>query len=676
MKISLNWITDYVAIGIPAEKLAHRLTMAGMEVEKIEKIGGDTILELEITPNRPDCLHMIGMAREIAAVLNRSLKPPKVRKIRYPSTPCDVTVLDKEGCSRYIGSLVRNVQITESPMWLQRRLLALGLRPINNVVDITNFCLLETGQPLHAFDYDKLVDGKVLVRRARSGEKISALDGKEYLLDKETLVIADAKHPVAIAGIIGGQETQVTAQTKNILLESAYFQPRDIRRAARALGISTDSSYRFERGVDVCAVEAGANRALALILELAGGRIDQRTDLFFAKRKMSRGAIEVSVHQINALLGASLTSAQCKTILKKLDFEVTVEDRKLLKVRPPSFRGDIHRPVDVVEEVARIIGYDNLPMSLPKVAITSMPKNFWRVYKERMRQALIGQGGYEVITYSMLNHESLIKSSWSHGGGVKILNPLTQEQELLRPTMLPSLLSAVRTNGNRGQRDLRLFEIGKTYSAQGEKETLAVILTGQKFFDWRQDRKDEVDFYDIKGMLQAVENFLRWPSLIYRPIEESYLQTGQAAAIFLQNTRIGVVGKVHPDVLRAWDLKQDKVFFAEMDLSQFFVMEREPVSYAAVPEYPSIIRDISLAVGRDISFQKIADVATKLGGKLLTDVRFVEQYLGDKIPPGSRGIVFSLTYQSSDRTLTEEDVYAVHHQICEALIQDCQAVIR
>ena len=467
MIISLQWIKDYVSCSLPAEKLAHRLTMAGMEVEKIDSVDGDTVFELEITPNRPDCLNMIGLAREVSAVLNKELKIPKVRKPRFPSKKCPIEILERDGCSRYLGVVVRDVKIEPSPEWMQKRLKSVGLRPINNVVDITNFCLMETGQPLHAFDYDRLTGGKIVVRRARKGEKITTLDGEPRELDSSILVIADAKNPLALAGVMGGEASEVTAGTTNILLESAYFDPILIRRAARALGISTDSSYRFERGVDIQTVETGSLRALSLILKHAGGTVSARNDVFVGCRKTTAKPVCISVDEIDEQLGTSLTMQRCKTILKKLGFAVKVSAKRALQVTPPSFRNDIKEPVDVVEEVARVIGYDNLPLSLPSIRAENAQADPRRKFKQKIQNILASQGLCETVSFTLMNAEALAKCGLTQGKIVRLMNPLTTEQETMRPSMLPSMMSVARLNFNRAQRDLALFEGGECLFSVG-----------------------------------------------------------------------------------------------------------------------------------------------------------------------------------------------------------------
>lgn len=383
MKVSVNWVKEYVEFSASPAELAEKLTMAGVEVEAIEKVKGDTVFVCEVTPNRPDCLNMIGVAREFSALLNKTLRIPSTGHLRFPRKPAPVTILDKMGCLRYIGTLVKGVKIASSPPQISKRLEAVGLRTINNVVDITNFCLLETGQPLHAFDYDKLMGGRIIVRRAREGERITTLDGEERTLDSSILVIADQERPVAIAGIIGGKETEVTTSTKNILLESAYFDPVWIRQASRRLGISTDSSYRFERGVDREMVKGGADRALSLMMRWAGGRITHYRDVYPGKNKFNKtnGKISISIPEVNHFLGAQATQRQCIRILSRLGCHVVPQVKDRLFVQPPSFRSDLRQKVDIMEELARIFGYDRLSMSIPEIKISRMTTNPQRIIR-------------------------------------------------------------------------------------------------------------------------------------------------------------------------------------------------------------------------------------------------------------------------------------------------------
>ncbi len=677
MKFSLNWLRDYVTVGVSPEKLAHKLTMAGLEVEKIATVDGDTVFELEITPNRPDCLNMLGLAREVSAILNVSRKTPKLKPVKSSLPPCSIKILDKKGCLRYNGTLVRNVRVGETPAWIQKRITALGARSINNVVDITNFCLLETGQPLHAFDYDKLEGGKIIVRRAQEGETITAIDGVEYGLDPAILVIADARRPVAIAGVMGGKDTEVTATTKNILLESAYFDSALIRRASRALGISSESSYRFERGVDYETVKTGADRAIGLILDAAGGNVAGRSDEETGTREKSKGpAITVTKDGVNEFLGSTLTTARCKNILQRLGCAVAAGKKDVLKVTPPAFRKDIKGEVDVVEEIARVVGYDELPASLPAVATTNVVPEPSQKFRPAVRVLLLAQGANETVSYAMINEKDLIRTKQTHLRGVKIQNPLAQDQGLLRPSLLPSLLSATVFNINRGQKNLKLFEIGKIYGPRGEQETLGIILTGRLDEDWRKTGKPEADFYDIKGIVEQTIARTCRQEIRFESNSQPFLEKGQSASVLVQGGEVGFLGKIEEDVLINWDIKQKNVFFAQVNLEELRRFYSPRQSYRSVSQYPTIARDVSLAVKNSVQFQQVCAMAFRLGGGILNSVKFNEEYRGEKIPVGQRGIVFSLRYKAPDRTLREEEVNDVHAKILRAFAEELGAIQR
>ena len=677
MKISLNWLKEYVAPGISAERLAHKLTMAGHEVEKISPIGDDTVFELEITPNRPDCLNMLGMARETAAILKKPRKFPKIRKPVWPKQKCAVEIEDKQACPRYIGTVIEDVSIKNASQKIIECLTAVGLRPINNIVDITNFCLMETGQPMHAFDYDKLIGGKIVVRRARKGEKIVTIDDVERELDPSVLVIADQKRAVAIAGIMGGKETEVTDETKNILLESAYFDPLLIRRASRKLGLSSDSSYRFERGIDYCMVEDGAARAIELILGSAQGKITKRSDTGTSRKGSPRGQIIISAETINARIGASFNAAQYKDILKRLDFRVSDGKTGAFKITPPSFRGDVKSGEDIVEEVSRIIGYEHLPLSVPQVKASAILPDPKRKARRKARGLFLAQGFNEVITYTMIDRKSLERSNQGDLPRVEVLNPLTQDQGIMRPSMLPCLLAIVRSNVNRGQKDLRLFEAGKIYTVDGEKEVWGVILTGSRAEDWRQDKKENADYYDLKGALEQV--FGRFgiakDRIRFRGEQEKFFASGQSAAVFIEGKKTGVIGTIAEDVLDKWDIKQRNVLFAELDMRGIYTRTRAHLKYQPVSEFPAVTRDISLAVPPSVTAYDIEQTIRKTaeGEKqvVLTNLKFIEKYEGDKIPEGQRGLIFSLTYRSRlARTLRDDEVTETHENLCGVLVRE------
>jgi len=671
----LNWIKDYVKAGIPADKLAYKLTMAGLEVEKTHLSHGDTVFEMEITPNRPDCLNMIGVAREISAICNKPLSLPRRQKINFPKKKCDITIEDKKGCARYIGTLIENVKIKTSPQDIKSKISALGLRSINNVVDITNFTLMENGQPLHAFDYDKLIGGKIIVRRAKKGEKIITIDEEERELDPSILVIADAKRPVAIAGVMGGKETEVTSKTKSILLESAYFDAILIRRASRKLGLSSDSSYRFERGVDYDTVCWGCDRAISLILKEAGGKITARADVKAFKARTKRQAITTNISRINKFLGATLKPLGCKNILKKLNCAVTSFGKDGLKVVPPTTRADITQDVDLAEEIARIVGYDNLPMSLPLVKATNVPVDKSMEKRKMMADALVSLGLNETITYTMAGKEAFEKTRSTDLSAMKVLNALTIDQEYLRSTLMPSLLGVVRSNFNKGQKDIRLFELGKIYPLSGEKETLGIILSGGIRFDWRTQTK-EVDFYDLKGIVEQACQIVTGKGCEWKESQNIRMEEGQRADIIFCGQTVGVMGKIDREILENLDIKQKSILFAELDLEKILHTETPVVRYAAPSEYPAVTRDISIAVDSKVNFGEVESVVKGIGLEILSEIHFIEEYLGEKIPEGKRGLVFSLVYQLPTRTLTEEEVNKVHEKILKTLVESLGATLR
>lgn len=676
MKVSLQWLKDYVAIDLPVDKLAHRLTMAGHEVKQQESLDGDTVFEIEITPNRPDCLNMLGLARELSAILNRPLRLPKVRKFRIPTSACPVTIEDPKACGRYVGAIIEDVSVRPAPAEVKKKIQAIGLRPINNVVDLTNFCLMESGQPLHAFDYDKLIGGRIIVRRARAGEKIITLDGVERTLNPSILVIADAERPVAIAGIMGGKDAEVTENTQRILLESAWFDPILIRRAGRSLGLSSDSSYRFERGVDLENGDRGAQRAISLILDISGGQLKAYKDVFPKRKKGAARKIKITQEEIKKLLGAeSFPAGKTKTILQKLGFRVSMKG-KSLQLIPPSFRGDIKEGVDIIEEIARIIGYDNVPASLPLIKAAHILPDTRYVFKKILRQTLQALGLSEIITYPLLGQDSLDKTMLESLPKLRVSNPLTIDQEFMRPSLLPGFLSAALINVNRGQKDFGFFELGKIYFKEGEKDVLAVMMSGVRRKDWRMAQKQTVDFYDMKGIFDQAMLALGGEVSEYRPGDEPVFSKGQSAALVIRDQRIGVLGKVDKPILKRWDIKQEDIYFAQIDLHEIFDRQDKTRRYEPLKEYPSITRDVSVAVKKDVAFREIADLVRKIGGELLVDLVFLEQYLGEKIPPGQKGLVFSLVYQAADRTLTDEEISPLHDSICKAFVENLGATIR
>jgi len=715
MKLSLNWLKDYIDPKLSTDGLVERLTMAGLEVEAVESVGGDTVLEIEITPNRPDCLNILGLAREVGAITGKKVKYPVIlsvaKDLKGPKdsspfglrmTRNSIHIENKKDCSRYIGTLIRNVQIKDAPQEMKQRLISLGISTINNAVDVTNFVMMEMGQPLHAFDHDKLVGGKIIVRRAKAGETIVTLDGVERKLDPSILVIADAQKPVAIAGIMGGMGTEITAGTKNILLESAHFEMGLIRRACRSLGLRSDSSYRFERNVNFEGVLSGANRATELLLQTTGGRLSGRGEISANTKKVTT-RIKLKVADVESLLGVKVTPLKIKAWLAKLGFKVTAKTG-ILTVTPPGGRTDIQQDVDVIEEIARMIGFDRLPSSMPLIKSTNIPVNKRpREIKDKARRVLTAAGIDEIITHNMINSKMLTKSNMADIKAIRIFNPLTQDQELMRPSMLPSMLQAAVTNINRGQKDLRFFEIGKRYvpsviaseakqsfkkiasSLENaprndtyevlEKETLGILLTGRRSRDWRLSKKESVEIFDLKGIVEKI--FLSFGiDPVYEKNQFAVLDSGCAMSIMLNGKYLGSLGKVDRKILNNWDIKNQDVYFAGLHLDDIYPLPSKGVKYQPISEFPAIVRDVSLSVKKEIPYNKIEEVCRQHGGEILRSVNFIEQYLGDKIQSGHKGLVFSCQYQSNTRTLREDEVTTVHERILQALVGDLAVVRR
>ncbi|MBF0385894.1 MAG: phenylalanine--tRNA ligase subunit beta [Candidatus Omnitrophica bacterium] len=676
MKVSLDWLSKYVPFSVSPDELAHKLTMAGFEVEKIVSHRGDTVIELEITPNRPDCLNMLGLARETSAILGKKRVFPKIVSINFPKQKCIVDIEDKKGCPRYIATLVENPEIKASAEELAAPLENIHSRLVNNIVDITNFCMFETGQPMHAFDYDKLEGGKIIVRRANPGEKIITIDGVERKLDPSILVVADERKPVAIAGIMGGKDTEVTQSTKKVLLESAYFDPVTIRTASRKLGLSTDSSYRFERGVDFDMVEKGATRALNLITKLARGRITARKDENLISGKKEKKSVQVSISKINSYLNEKLTAEKCKGMLNALDFKSTILGKNKISVIPPSFRGDIKREEDIVEEIARLIGYDNLPITIPLIRASEVPDDETRKKRKAIKTALLAQGLDEIINYSMVSRANLAKAGQDIASGIRIRNPLTSEQELMRGSLLPGILGTVLTNINRQQKSLRFFEAGKIYCEGSETEALGLVIAGEPTFDWRKEKADAVDLFDLKGVVENTLQRALGLNVETQKGKAPYFRKEGSFVFSVDGKEVGEGGLISSEVLEKWDIKNTKVLFAQIDLHRVFGFALKEKRFILLCEYPAVTRDVSLAVKLGITFDEIKKAIFDLGGGILREIRFVEEYRGEKIPIGFRGIVFSLVYQSDCKTLTDDEVSALHGKIVTSIVDNFSAVQR
>ena len=686
MKISYNWLKEYIDIKESPERLADMLTNSGSEVKAIETIGGDSIMDIEITPNRSDCLNYLGIAREVSALTGKKVKPP-VMKTGYRvqgtgyrgKSPFGVEIKDKNLCPRYTARLIKNVSVTESPDWLKKKIVAMGLRPVNNIVDITNFVLFETGQPMHAFDYDKIKGGAVIIRRAEGGENIVSIDNVERRLEKDMLIIADSQQPIAVAGVMGGLNTEVAARTKNILLESAYFNPVSVRRTSYKLALASESSYRFERSVDPGMVLPASERAAFLIREICGGQIVDLVDK--GEKSAKERDVEVRIKRLNKILNLKLTEAYVKKVLSALSLRVTSKKKGIIRVSIPGFRQDIRYEVDIVEEVARIYGYDKIGITIPKIVPNPerRPRE-WQV-KEKARDILTSLGLNEVMTYGLTSKANLHKAfGFDVPETIAVKNYLSVDQELMRPSLLPGVLGVLGRNINRGIKDLKVFEIGNVYGKNLRYETahLCVALTGLFSSDWQRG-KSQLTPFDLKGILGTLFSELGLSSAKIEITPGAFIQSqaprSKEAGISYDKKYIGYLTALDNNILDAFDIKE-RTFVAEIDLGVITKYASLDKRFTGIPKYPSIKRDISLIAPGGVSFGKIAALVKDFSANLVENIELLGSYSGKQIPGGHRGLAFRIEYRDKARTLTSEEVDKVHFAIRDSLVEKLKVILR
>jgi len=674
MKVTYNWLKDFVDIKIPARALADKLTMAGLEVVSLEERSGDFIFEIEITSNRPDWLSVIGIAREVAAITGAKLKNQNTkRKFKTKNTDnLRIEIEEKKDCSLYTGRIIKNVLVGPSPEWLKNRLELLGCRSVNNIVDLTNYLLFELGEPLHAFDFDKCNFGRVIVRRAKKSEQLITIDGEKKALDGNILVIADENKPIAIAGVIGGKDTEVTAQTKNILLEAAVFNPVVVRRSRQALGIQTEASYRFERGVDALSVEIAAVRIAELISEVASGDIGLLRQN--KKPKIRTHNIDLATDNITKILGINIPASKIRSILLSLGFKVKTKGKNGFRVSVPSFRQDVLAAEDLIEEISRIYGYEKIPQSLPEI------KPFVTIRQKRdlvsgLKQILVGLGLNEAITYSLTDANILNLVGAIDQAPIAIMNPLSQEQGVLRTTLIPGLARSISHNLNQKQDYVALFEIANIFkgSEDSPKEELilGLALTGTKTILLNQGAvKDQTSILNLKGILEKL--FLSFNINNYKFVN----QGSGKVDIYIGENISGRLLKLSPDALVRLEIKNKDVFALELSLDDFLKAASPDKKFILLPKFPGITRDISCILKEDVSVEGMLKYLKENSPKILQSLEISDYYKGKQIPAGFRGLTLSCLYRLNDRTLTEDEVQPLHNSICEILTGQFQAKIR
>jgi len=670
MKFTYNWLKDFVEIKIAPQALAQKLTMAGLEVTSLEEHNGDFVFEIEVTSNRPDWLSVMGIAREVAAITREKLK--NVSRIRYHVSrknvrratcdvrPFSIKIEDKKDCPLYTAKIIRDIKVGSSPDWLKKRLELLGCRSVNNIVDITNYILFEYGEPLHAFDLDKLNNDTIIVRRAKNNEKIVTLDGQERMLNCEILVIADKEKAVALAGVMGGKDTEVTQATKNILLEAAIFNPIIIRRARQGLGLQSESSYRFERGIDPEIAEKASWQAVKLIQELAAGKC------ILAKSsgitKTNKKSINLSISGVQKILDVQITPAKIKQTLASLDFKVKTKTKDKFTVEIPAHRADVNLEIDLIEEIARIFGYEFIPNTLP-AARPQVSIGDTRGLVSLIKNTLVGLGLNEVITYSLINQD-LLKGFGIGQEAIEILNPLSQEQGVLRPALLPSLVACIAYNLNQKQEYINIFEIASAFLNPPKEELrLGIGLCGVRSLLLEQGLiKDEVGLLHLKGIIEALFERLGIKNYAFNKAVEP-----QTISILVNQEKIGLIQRLQRGV---------EVFMAELNLEKIFSYAQLKKEFAPLPKYPGITRDISFILKEGLSLKETLDTLQEKGRPYLCQIRIVDYYKGKQIPPGYRGLTVSCLYLSEERTLTEAEINPAHNLICRLLTEQFGAKIR
>lgn len=647
----------------------------------------DTILEIDLTPNRADALSHIGIARELSALSGCSLKIP-VSKVHghLPdiSSLTSVEVRDSELCPRYTGRVITDVTVRPSPLWMQQRLRAVGVRPVNNIVDVTNYVLMEWGQPLHAFDYDRLEGHRIVVRCAMPGEKMRTLDGMERELDPSMLVICDADKAVAVAGVMGGEDTEVSQATRRIFLESACFQPASIRKTSKKLGLRSESSHRFERGTDIEGMVQALDRAASLIQELAGGRIAKgRMDHYPVKR----AAREVTVRydRVRTLLGVDAGTEEILRIFKGLSFAIIDTDSERAVVRIPAFRVDVTREIDLIEEIARVYGYNRIPSSVPHASVSPGRMTRDQEWAVRARQTLAGLGYSETIHYSFHSPADLDSLGLSEEdplrAQVRIRNPLSEDQSVLRSTLIPGLLRTLYRNQKRSSTDLKIFEIGRTFAPRDavlplEKTRLAGLASGRvRPPGWDVPPRD-VDFFDLKGDLQAFLDGMGIRGARFTRQEGiPFLHPGKSAWIACGPARLGFLGELHPSVVTGYEISGPAICF-DLDFDLCLQEADEETRYRTVPRFPSVERDIALVLSEETTAGEVEERIRNTEPNLIRETRLFDLYRGKPIPSGKKSLAFSIRFQAEDRTLTDEEVNRIRDRIVKELHREFDATLR
>ena len=680
MFISHEWLKELTDTKLSPAELRDRLTMVGLAIDAVDEHNGDAVLDVEVPSNRPDCLSHVGIAREVSVIEKGQLRLPASEVPKSEGLSSDMTsveIKDADLCPRYTARLVRGVKIGPSPEWLAKRLETIGQRPINNVADITNYVLHELGQPLHAFDLEKLGGKRIVVRRAAPGEKLKTLDGVERTLTNDMLVIADAEKAVALAGIMGGEESEISGQTKDVLIESAYFDPNSVRQTARKLGMDTEASRRFERGADREGVLNAQQRCVELICELAGGVATEDAIDIYPKPSGER-IVELHPERIPALTSLSVQTDEIVRILSGLGFERVGGSEGRMSFKVPSWRVDVEQEEDLVEEVARHTGYDKIGSELPPSSMSGEYQPT-EMQQRSLRRALNAFGFDEAINLSFIQQDSrfdLIPSLAGHEDDQPQLeNPIIEDAAWMRSTLLPGLLTSLRHNLNHGIRDVRLFEIGRIFSIlktgelPDESLALGIVATGGALEENKAQAERDLDFFDFKGALEAAVDWMNVSALTFTPTSARHLRAGQSALMSGSDGKpLGTIGRLAEPVAASYKFRQP-VYVLELDLGSLLSGPAKVIQYSPLPRYPSVMRDISLLVDRTVLLDEIFAAVNKQQIADCRSVKLVGTFEGGNIQASKRSVTLRLEYRSDERTLRDEEVEEYHSRLTSALLE-------
>ena len=669
MKISLNWLSDYIKMDYSAEQVAEILSDLGFPCEGIEKLNGDTVIDVEVTSNRGDCLGYIGIARELAAGTGAELILPKIELEDLDKDVAElasVQIDEPDLCGRYTARVIEGVKVGPSPEWMKKRLEAIGLRSVSNVVDATNYAMMETGQPPHAFDCDKIAQGKIIVRKALAGERIVSIDGTQCELNPDMLVITDPNGPVAVAGVMGGLDTEVGDGTTRILLEDAYFDPVSVRTTSRKLGLPSEAAFRFERIVDIEKVDWASKRTAQLIIQVGGGKVAKGVVDVYPKRPEQKTAT-LRLSRLNKLLGIEVPAGEAMKILSALSFEPKLKE-DLITCIIPSWRSDVYREVDLIEEVARVHGYGKVPTER-KIRIEVVPTDPRQKLAESIGTYLNACGFYETINVTFA--EDSIAELFSKAGTeghLSVRDELRKSANLLRQTLIGSLLGVLKTNVNAKNLPCRIFEIADTFVPTEHQDELPIQKTNLALVS-------DGDFRDLRGVIEGlVSSLARDAQIDFIPAELLWAQTG--ARIMLDSQPLGTAGIVSQAVRDKLDFKDISPCAAELEFEQLMSLVRGAVKVKPIPRFPAIQRDLSIIVDEEIHWSDIIKAVENKACAELEDVNFVGIYRGKGIPSGRKSVTLTLRFRDEDGTLTHETVDGFESEIVRSLNESVSAELR